>query len=44
MVSCLEIKTQGVFFAKKIQGSISIHYEVSENKCYVSVMWPFENM
>ena len=37
MVSCLEIKIQGVFFAKKIQGLISIHCEVSENKCYVSV-------
>ena len=35
--SCLEIKIQGVFFAKKIQGSISIHCEVSENKRYVSV-------
>ena len=38
MVSCLEIKIQGVFFAKKFQGLISIHCEVSENKCYVSVM------
>ena len=38
MVSCLEIKIQGVFFAKKIRGSISIHCEVSENKHYVSVM------
>ena len=28
---------QGVFFAKKIQGSKSIHCEVSENKRYVSV-------
>ena len=37
MVSCLEIKIQGFFFAKKFQGSISIHCEVSENKCYVSV-------
>ena len=37
MVSCLEIKIQGVFFAKKIQGSISIRCEVFENKCYVSV-------
>ena len=37
MVSCLEIKIQGVFFAKKIQGAISIHCEVSENKRYVSV-------
>ena len=38
MVSCLEIKIQGFFFAKKFRGSISIHCEVSENKCYVSVM------
>ena len=37
MVSSLEIKIQGVFFAKKIQGLISIHSEVSKNKCYVSV-------
>ena len=37
MVSCLEIKIQGFFFAKKFQGSISIHCEVSENKHYVSV-------
>ena len=37
MVSCLEIKIQGVFFAKKFQGSISIHCEVFENKRYVSV-------
>ena len=37
MVSCLEIKIQGVYFAKTVQGSISIHCEVSENKCYVSV-------
>ena len=37
MVSCLEIKIQGVFFAKNIQGSISIHCEVSKNKRYVSV-------
>ena len=36
MVSCLEIKIQG-FFAKKFQGSISIHCKVSENKCYVSI-------
>ena len=35
--SCLEIKIQGVFFAKKIRGSISIHCEVSEHKRYVSV-------
>ena len=38
MVSCLEIKIQGVFLQKNIQGSISIHCEVSKNKCYVSVM------
>ena len=39
MVSCVEMKIQGFFyFAKKIQGSISIHCEVSKNKCYVSVM------
>ena len=44
MVSCLEIKIQGVFFAKNFWGLKSIHCEVSENKCYVSVMWPFENM
>ena len=37
MVSCLEIKIQGVFFAKKFQGSKSIHCEVSENKRYVSI-------
>ena len=37
MVSCLEIKIQGVFFAKKIQGLISIHCEVPENKRYVSI-------
>ena len=37
MVSCLEIKIQGVFFAKKFRGSTSLHCEVSENKCYVSV-------
>ena len=43
MVSCLEIKIQG-FFAKKMQGSKSIHCEVSENKRYASVTWPFENM
>ena len=34
MVSCLEIKIQGVFFAKKFRGSKSLHCEVSENKCY----------
>ena len=44
MVSCLEIKIQGVFFAKKFRGSKSIHCEESENKHYVSVTWPFENM
>ena len=38
MVSCLEIKIQGVFLEKKIRGSISIHCEVSENKRYVSIM------
>ena len=38
MVSCLEIKIQGVFFAKKFPGSKSLHCEVSENKRYVSVM------
>ena len=43
MVSCLEIKIQGVFFAKKFRGSKSLHCEVSENKRYVSVTWPFEN-
>ena len=37
MVSCLEIKIQGVFFAKKFRGSISIYCEVSENKHYVSI-------
>ena len=37
MVSCLEIKIQGVFFAKKFQGSKSLHCEVSENKRYVSI-------
>ena len=37
MISCLEIKFEGIF-AKKIQGWISIHCEVSENKCYVSIM------
>ena len=44
MVSCLEIKIQGSFLQKNIQGSISLHCEVSENKHYVSIMWPFENM
>ena len=38
MVSCFEIKIQGVFFAKKFRGLISIHCEVSENKHYVSIM------
>ena len=37
MVSCLEIKIQWFFFAKKFRGSISIHCEVSENKCYVNI-------
>ena len=37
MVSCLEIKIQRFFLQKNIQGSISIHFEVSKNKCYVSV-------
>ena len=37
MVSCLEMKIQGVFFAKKFRGSKSIHCEVSENKHYVSI-------
>ena len=37
MVSCLEIKIQGFFFAKIFRGSISIHCEVSENKHYVSI-------
>ena len=36
-------KSRG-FFAKKIQGSISIHCEMTKNKCYVSIMIPFENM
>ena len=36
--SCLEIKIQGFFFAKKFQGLKSIHCEVSKNKHYVSVM------
>ena len=38
MVSCLEIKIQGVFLRKNIRGLISIHCEVPENKCYVSIM------
>ena len=42
--SCLEIKIQGFFLQKNIQGLISIHCEVSENKRYVSITWPFENM
>ena len=37
MVSCLEIKIQGVFFAKKFPGLKSLHCEVSENKHYVSI-------
>ena len=44
MVSCLEIKIQGFFLQKNTWGSISIHCEVSKNKRYVSIMWPFENM
>ena len=44
MVSCLEIKIQGVFLQKKFRGSKSIHCEESENKHNVSVTWPFENM
>ena len=32
MVSCLEIKIQGFFWQKNIQGLISIHC-----KCYVSI-------
>ena len=47
MVSCVEMKIQGFFCKKNIRGSIgtiSIHCEVSKNKCYVSAMWPFENM
>ena len=38
MVSCVEMKIQGFFLQKNIQGLISIHCEVSENKCYVSIM------
>ena len=37
IVYCLEIKIQGFFLQKIIRGSISIHCEVSEKKCYVSV-------
>ena len=37
MVSCLEIKIQGVVFAKKFRGSKRLHCEVFENKHYVSV-------
>ena len=37
MVSCLEIKIQGVFFAKKFRGSKSLYCEVSKNKRYVSI-------
>ena len=44
MVSCVEMNIQVFFLQKNIQGSISIHCEVSENKCYVSITWPFENM
>ena len=41
MVSCVEMKILGFFLQKNIRGLIStinIHCEVSENKCYVSVM------
>ena len=44
MVSCVEMKIQGFFLQKNIQGLISIYCEVSKNKCYMSIMWPFENM
>ena len=44
MVSCVEMKIPGIFFAEKIWGLISTHCEVSKNKSYVSIMWPFENM
>ena len=37
MVSCLEIKIQGGFFAKEFRDSKSFHCEVSENKRYVSI-------
>ena len=37
MVSCVEMKIQGVFLQKNIRGLISIHCEVSKNKHYVSV-------
>ena len=37
MVSCVEMKIQMVFFAKKKRGLLSIHCEVPENKRYVSV-------
>ena len=43
MVSCLEIKIQ-CFFLQKISEVQKAYTEVSENKCYVSVTWPFENM
>ena len=38
MVSCLEIKIEGFFLQKHVQGSIRKHCEVSENKCFVSIM------
>ena len=47
MVSCVEMKIQGFFLQTNIWGSIStisIHCEVSKNKSYVSITWPFENM
>ena len=34
----LKIKIQGFFLQRNVQGSISIHCEVSENKRYVSIM------
>ena len=40
MVSCIEMKIQGFF----LQNKFEVRCEVSENKCYVSIMWPFENM
>ena len=40
MVSCVEMKIQGVFLQKKSE----VWCGVSKNKCYVSIMGPFENM
>ena len=37
MVSCVEMKIQGFFLQKNIQGLVSIHCEMSQNKCYVSI-------